>query len=87
MTPQEFHDALSCSKFNNVINSTARSENCDVLSGDNSAIHAIKEQDGCEEVVLLDVRNEYETNIGNFQIRDGLGNVISAATDPRTRQV
>lgn len=47
----------------------------------------LEQEDVGEEVILLDVRNEYETKIGNFQIRDDLGNVISAATDPRTRQV
>ena len=64
-----------------------RSEKCDLLSEDNPAIDVEKQQDICKEVVLLDVRNEYETRIGSFQIRDSLGNVISAATDPRTRQV
>lgn len=65
----------------------ARSENCDTLSLDNPAIAAVEQKDISEEVILLDVRNEYETKIGNFQIRDDLGNVICAATDPRTRQV
>lgn len=64
-----------------------RSGKCDTLSKDKSAIGDLEQEDTSKEVILLDVRNEYETKIGNFQIRDDLGNVISAATDPRTRQV
>ena len=70
-----------------MIKNIARSENCDSLSEDDPAIAALEQEDVSEEVILLDVRNEYETKIGSFQIRDELGNVISAATDPRTRQV
>jgi predicted sulfurtransferase len=69
------------------VKKNARREECDSLSEDVHAIAALEQEDISEEVVLLDVRNEYETKIGSFQIRDELGNVISAATDPRTRQV
>lgn len=64
-----------------------RCEKCDSLTEDNPAIADLAQEDISEEVVLLDVRNEYETKVGSFQIRDEIGNVISAATDPRTRQV
>lgn len=65
----------------------ARSEKSDQVSEDVHAINDFEQEDISEEVILLDVRNEYETKIGSFQIRDELENVISAATDPRTRQV
>ena len=87
MSPQEFHDVLSSSNFNGVIKDIAGSEKCDFLSDNNPATDVVKQQNSCHEVVLLDVRNQYETKIGSFQVRDSLGNVISAATDPRTRQV
>jgi hypothetical protein len=69
------------------VKNNARREKCDSLSEDDPAIAALEQVDISEEVILLDVRNEYETKIGSFQIRDEVGNVISAATDPRTRQV
>jgi predicted sulfurtransferase len=69
------------------VKNNARSEKSDQLSEDVHAIAALEQEDISEEVILLDVRNEYETKIGSFQLRDELGNVISAATDPRTRQV
>ena len=65
----------------------ARNEKSDQGSEDVHAIAALEQEEVVEEVILLDVRNEYETKIGSFQIRDELGNVLSAATDPRTRQV
>lgn len=70
-----------------MVKNNARREKCDSLSEHDPAITAFEQEDTSEEVILLDVRNEYETKIGSFQIRDELGNVLSAATDPRTRQV
>lgn len=87
LSPQEFHDVLSSSDFNGAMKNITGSEKCDFLSDDNPVTDVVNQQNSCKEVVLLDVRNEYETKIGSFQIRDSLGNVISAATDPRTRQV
>lgn len=87
LSPQEFHDVLSSSDFNSAMKNITGSEEYDFLSDDNPATDVVNQQNSCKEVVLLDVRNEYETKIGSFQIRDSLGNVISAATDPRTRQV
>lgn len=40
-----------------------------------------------QELILLDVRNYYETRVGRFQLQDNSGEVVGSAIDPGTRQV
>jgi predicted sulfurtransferase len=40
-----------------------------------------------DNLVLLDVRNHYETKIGRFQLHDSSGMIVKTAIDPTTRQV
>ena len=40
-----------------------------------------------DNLVLLDVRNHYETKIGRFQVHDSSGMIVKTAIDPTTRQV
>ena len=40
-----------------------------------------------KELVVLDVRNHYETRIGRFQLKDDNGVLLPTIIDPHTRQV
>jgi hypothetical protein len=86
LSPQEFHDILSSNRDHRR-NTLITADSCPELDvASNKSDHLdkeIKEQ----ELILLDVRNYYETRVGRFQLQDNSGEIVGSAIDPRTRQV
>lgn len=86
LSPHEFHDLLSLSrdrgkKLQSVTDSCRETDDC------NSKNIHIETEICDQEMILLDVRNYYETRVGNFQLQNHCGEIIGSAIDPRTRQV
>ena len=77
MTPQQFHAELE-----NMVSFSEASNDVSESGTDNE-----KGTIACpSEIILLDVRNSYESAIGRFVAPSGTGGLISVI-DPQTRQV
>jgi hypothetical protein len=86
LSPQEFHDILSYSRDRRerALLTVGTCPGIDVADKESVHLeHVFKEQ----ELILLDVRNYYETRVGRFQLQDHSGEVVGSAIDPMTRQV
>lgn len=93
LTPLEFHNILTASltcvnttdssassniRYDQTKNSCSNDENNQ--NHDDDTLHR-------KQLVLLDVRNYYETRIGRFQLPNAPGVVLPTVIDPQTRQV
>jgi predicted sulfurtransferase len=86
LSPHEFHDILSSNRDLRK-KALITEDSCSGIDvANNKRVHlekVFKEQ----ELILLDVRNYYETRVGRFQLQDNSGAIVGSAIDPRTRQV
>ena len=100
LTPQEFHNILAASlKCSQLVEtdermstrdrSSSNTENDSVGGGSFRGQMDSTHQGsyGGKELVVLDVRNHYETRIGRFQLRNDDRGILPTIVDPQTRQV
>lgn len=90
LSPREFHDTLSahCVPTRHVSQVDEHDLICSDFRRDKNQTAADANNHSKEDnLVLLDVRNHYETKIGRFQLQDSSGMIVKTAIDPTTRQV
>jgi hypothetical protein len=86
LSPQEFHDILSSNRDNRK-NTLITADSCHGIDVANNKSDHLDQEIKEQELILLDVRNYYETRVGRFQLQDNSGETVGSAIDPRTRQV
>lgn len=88
LTPEQFHNEISnyIQSKQNLINNDNNDINDNNKDKDKDKDSDNKSTSSSPQLVLLDVRNAYETEIGRFQVKDGEETLVPVY-DPLTRNV